>query len=534
MRRLMSFITARQSVDGPSLCRLARRFCQIVLACLILGPLELPAASQPARITVSGTDLVADGARIYLNGANTPWHWFNEFGSPGGTYGQYDATWWTAEFGRLREAGINSTRIWISCNGIVQPTIDENGYVTGVSARFWQDVDHLMELARTHRIYVMATMMSFDHGNQWIWDNATGTFSVIPKRWWKMFSTPDRTQAMIDNYLLPFVNRYKDNPYLFAIDLCNEIEWMNQDSTYGAIPWSQLQRYVAMSAAAIHASGSQVLVTVGSASVKWHSAKYEGNYWSDANLQAQHASPLARLDFYQYHWYAWMEPWYPLLCSAADHQMTDRPLIIGELPAQDSGLRPSGTTMRQALDFFYAHGHSGHYPWTSNGVDSNGSLATFGTAAHDFQQADQSVVRTASTLQMIVFPSPPTVNWSTDPHILILTATAGSGLPVTFSILNGPGVISGNQLTILEPGTFVISASQGGNSFYAPAEPVTGTITVINPVIRRVTIKSPLRAGWILLEPQDAMVKFPIYEARSHQQFVLMLTMPPLILMGNG
>lgn len=463
--------------------RLLQRLVGYVLAIILTASCAM--AADPGRIYVEGTKLMADGSQIYLNGANTPWNRWNEFGGSGG--GSYDPTWWSNEFQRLKASGINSTRIWIACDGTVAPSIDVNGYVTGASAQFWSDVDHLMGLAATYQVYVMASMMSFDFTDQYIWDHATGRHSVIPLRWRTMFSTADRVQSMVSHYLVPFAERYASNPYLYAIDLCNEPEWIHgDDPRHGRLPWAQLQRYVGMSAAAIHRSNSKVLVTLGSAALKWNSPKYDGNFWSDAALQVQVADSEARLDVYQYHWYAWQEPYYPLLTSAAGHQLIDRPLVIGELPARGSKLLPAGTTMGQAFEFFLANGHSGHYPWTSNGVDDattqNGSLTQFGAEALAFQQAHPTLVRHQSGLlaQTITFPAIPDQTWTGTNLTVMLAATASSGLSVSYTVTSGPATVGNATLTITGAGAVVVAADQVGNANYMAATQVSSTFTVRN------------------------------------------------------
>ncbi|WP_460945774.1 PKD domain-containing protein [Spirosoma daeguense] len=52
-----------------------------------------------------------------------------------------------------------------------------------------------------------------------------------------------------------------------------------------------------------------------------------------------------------------------------------------------------------------------------------------------------------------------------------LTATATSGLPVTFTVISGPATLNGNTLTLTAPGTVVIEARQPGNTVYNPATP---------------------------------------------------------------
>ncbi|HVU96515.1 MAG TPA: MBG domain-containing protein [Puia sp.] len=60
---------------------------------------------------------------------------------------------------------------------------------------------------------------------------------------------------------------------------------------------------------------------------------------------------------------------------------------------------------------------------------------------------------------------------------LTLTATASSGLPVAYSVSDPTiATVSGNILTLLSPGTAVITATQAGNVNYTAAAPVNDTL----------------------------------------------------------
>ena len=61
---------------------------------------------------------------------------------------------------------------------------------------------------------------------------------------------------------------------------------------------------------------------------------------------------------------------------------------------------------------------------------------------------------------------------------ITLSATASSGLPVTFSLLSGPANLAGNVLTITGAGTVVVAANQTGNATYESAPQVTVSLTV--------------------------------------------------------
>ena len=59
-----------------------------------------------------------------------------------------------------------------------------------------------------------------------------------------------------------------------------------------------------------------------------------------------------------------------------------------------------------------------------------------------------------------------------------VTATASSGLPVTFTVLSGPATLSGNTLSITGTGTVSIKAEQAGNIDYDPAPSVIQSFEV--------------------------------------------------------
>lgn len=60
-----------------------------------------------------------------------------------------------------------------------------------------------------------------------------------------------------------------------------------------------------------------------------------------------------------------------------------------------------------------------------------------------------------------------------------VSATASSGLPVSFSIVSGPATVSGNTVSLTGGlGTVTVQASQAGNENYNPAPPVTQSFEV--------------------------------------------------------
>jgi VCBS repeat-containing protein len=69
--------------------------------------------------------------------------------------------------------------------------------------------------------------------------------------------------------------------------------------------------------------------------------------------------------------------------------------------------------------------------------------------------------------QTLTFTPPMQIDSDAAP--LLLTATASSGLPVSFELLGGPATLDGASLTLTgEPGTLQVRASQPGNASYTP------------------------------------------------------------------
>ncbi len=344
------------------------------------------------RITIVGNTFRVYGKEIFINGVNTPWDNWNDFG------GNYDHNFWNTEFQEIRQARGNASRIWITCNGDVGIDISTAGLVSGATLAHWEDLDDMFALAEEHQVYIMATLTSFDH--------TKNTYTKY-QRWRNMLADTANVSSYVNNYVVPFINRYKDNPYLWCIDVCNEIEWMHENSECGSISWDRLQYFVARVAAAVH-KNSTVPVTLGSAAVKWNSDSpgCEGNFWSDQNLRAQYNSTDAFLDFYSPHFYGWVVRWFgnfALDKTPDDYGMNDRPCMVGENPARGvykqntSGVDELIVPISEAYIKTYQQGWKGLMVWTSNGVDGNGSLANCGVGLTAFQ----------NQYPELVSPSPP-------------------------------------------------------------------------------------------------------------------------------
>jgi hypothetical protein len=301
-----------------------------------------------------------------MNGANTPWHRWDDFG------GDYDASWWSAHYADLHGAGLNSSRVWITCSGEVGIDIAPDGAVLGATPAHWEALDSYFAIAEEKQIYVMATLMSFDHFRD-------GSAS----RWKAWIASDAHIDSYVESYLIPFLERYGQSPYLWSIDLMNEPDWAHERS---GISFDRLRAYFARAARAIHENGD-VLVTVGMAAPKYN-AMCPGcePSISDAQLREAVDDPAVYLDFYSPHYYDWVgNVWGNSLHQAPDasNYPIDKPLLIGEHPAHGT----AGHTLTDDLEAALSNGWQGTMPWTSNGVDGNGGFAQVSAAATSFRDA---------------------------------------------------------------------------------------------------------------------------------------------------
>lgn len=328
--------------------------------------------SVPAqRIRVQGNKFLVGENPIFMLGANTPWNNWNDFGN------NFNAGWWSSHFAEMHRSGLNCTRVWISCDGQnASPGISGSGTISESTGTFWNHVTQLFQTAQTNEIYVMIALISFDHskeGNR----NANA--------WRAMYKSAQNRQSFVDNYVIPFLRKFGDNPYFWSIDLGNELDWVHEND---GVPIADVFDLLARVANAVH-DNSEVLITLGTgAGPKYLSPTYGTNYYSDAELQK--LQPGAYIDFYDNHYYDWMMEWFssPFLMGPEDWQIDDKPCLIGEYSANGvDGLRPA-----DCLQKAHELGWLGVMPWTSNGVDGNGSLSSFGSAFKSFADAHSDFV----------------------------------------------------------------------------------------------------------------------------------------------
>lgn len=92
---------------------------------------------------------------------------------------------------------------------------------------------------------------------------------------------------------------------------------------------------------------------------------------------------------------------------------------------------------------------------------------------------------------------------------ITLEATASSGLPVTFELIEGPATINGNILTLTgETGVVRLKATQAGNSSWLPAPDVIKTFEVVDPDLYtpEITLRRPYNDTKVYMDALHPML----------------------------
>ncbi len=315
---------------------------------------EQQETSASARVYVEGSSFMVDGNEFWVNGVNTPWYAWNDF------TGKMDEEVWEETFKSLAEDNINVTRIWINCNGENIVRLKSTGEIKEINEGHWTDLDKLFALAEKYGVYIMATMLSFDHFK----DGNTGV-----DKWRTLITDTALTDAFAEAYVAEFCQRYGDNEYLFAIDLMNEPDWVYENTECGNIPWENLSYFFGKCAATIH-ENCDTLVTVGMGMIKYNSDMYNGNYVSDEYLQELTGDDNAYLDFYSTHWYMWQKPYYGVPTEQSPEEWgldSTKPCLIGEAP-NDNG-DELGTSLTDQYINAYENGWNGYMVWMEPRTD---------------------------------------------------------------------------------------------------------------------------------------------------------------------
>lgn len=301
-----------------------------------------------ARVTIDGTKFMADGKELWINGTNTPWQHWNDFVEG------MDETFWDTEFAKLVADGVNCTRVWVNCNGETIVRLTDDGKVRNVNETHWEALDKLFDLADKNGIYLIPTLLSFDHFKEPV---------KCGKRWQGLVSSKEYSDVFAEKYVKTFCERYRDRTCILGIDVMNEPDWVVENEECGKIPWDNVSYLLGKCAAVIH-ENSDFPVTVGVAMIKYNSDKFEGNKVSDEYLKELTGDDKAYLDFYSTHYYNYMKQYFGYPCDKSPSEFglaEAKPCIIGETHNDDAD--EIGMTLTEKYKSVYDNGWNGIMVW---------------------------------------------------------------------------------------------------------------------------------------------------------------------------
>jgi hypothetical protein len=273
----------------------------------------------------------------------------------------------TTDMTDMKDNGVDVLRWWmfpaLSGDGL---KFDSSKTPTGIGGTLVDDINAALDIAATLDMHIKLTLFSFDSfWNEFVTSNVTFP-SLKP-----IITDATKRAALISKIVTPIAQAVESSPNkdrIIAWDVINEPEWSitgqdpygdqafdpttsgSDNKTMGTVAFADMETFVKDVVTALHASSSAP-VTVGSAAVKWAKA------WSKVGL-----------DFYDFHWYGWVDQYFPHTKTPTDYLVNDKPVVVGEfplVPTADSGANPpfGGANYGKLIDDWLAAGYAGAQGW---------------------------------------------------------------------------------------------------------------------------------------------------------------------------
>lgn len=139
--------------------------------------------------------------------------------------------------------------------------------------------------------------------------------------------------------------------------------------------------------------------------------------------------------------------------------------------ASDGGSVTPGGSYAPGTIVTISAGPDATHRFTGWSGDATGSAASIAITMDRAKFAQANFM--AKATQTIAFAAPEDRTTTASPFGL--SASASSGLPVTFAVLDGPATLVGGMLQLTGAGAITVVATQAGDDFYLPATPVSQT-----------------------------------------------------------
>jgi len=346
------------------------------------------------------------GQEIFASGGNVAWNDFARDIGPTNT----DLSTFEDIFQQVQNNGGNTMRLWLHTNGESTPAW-EDGEVTGPGEGTIEDLRDILDLAQEYNVGLELTLWSFDLLQKGqVGDNLNRNRQFV--------TTPDLIQSYIDNALKPMVEQLGGHPAIVAWEICNEPEGMTNQYgwTNERVEMSDVQRFVNMTAGAIHRTDPDALVTNGTWSfialadepmpaakaeepeplteaelsearrvlsrkfrsdvsrteaqrfVQQLRADVDKNYYTDQRLVDAGGDPKGTLDYYNVHYYEWAGTDLSPFHHDKSRWGLNKPVVVGEFfmgtdEDDDATDAIYGVQYEDLYATLYGRGYAGALGW---------------------------------------------------------------------------------------------------------------------------------------------------------------------------
>ena len=273
----------------------------------------------------------------------------------------------TTDLTDMKNNGVDVVRWWmfpdLGGDGV---KLDSSKTPSGIGSTVVADINAALDIAAQLDLHIKLTLFSFDS----FWNEFTDNGITFPSL--QPIATDSiKRAALIKNVVIPIAQAVEASPNkdrMVAWDVINEPEWSiaagsdpygdqafdpttsgSNGKTMATVIFAQMETLVKDVVTALHGASS-AQVTVGSAAVKW------GKAWSHVGL-----------DFYDFHWYGWVDQYFPHTKTPTDYKVDDKPVVVGEFPLNPSsdstGQSFGGIAYGKLVDDFLAAGYAGVQGW---------------------------------------------------------------------------------------------------------------------------------------------------------------------------